>query len=116
VAQARSTVPNPPKAPVEIARLVIVNGTNRGAIQAFAPFSNDLIDLVVKDYLLDLFVLPGVLIVQYLDDIPDEKQACRHNPVSCCTEGNVPARYFRFDNVVVQQIPQPVKSKRRNYQ
>ena len=32
-----------------------MNGTNRGAIRAYAAFSNDLIDLVVKDYPLDLF-------------------------------------------------------------
>jgi hypothetical protein len=32
-----------------------MNGTNRGAIRAYAAFSNDLIDLIVKDYPLDLF-------------------------------------------------------------
>ena len=31
-----------------------MNGPNRGAIQAYAAFSNDLIDLIVKDYPLDL--------------------------------------------------------------
>lgn len=35
-----------------------MNGTNRGAIRAYAAFSNDLIDLIVKDYPLDLFEDP----------------------------------------------------------
>ena len=32
-----------------------MNGTNRGAIRARAAFSSDLIDLIVKDYPLDMF-------------------------------------------------------------
>jgi hypothetical protein len=32
-----------------------MNGTNQGAIRAYAAFSNDLIDLIAKDYPLDLF-------------------------------------------------------------
>ncbi len=46
---------NPPKERVEIARAIVMNGAHRGAIRAYAAFSNDLIDLVVKDYPLDLF-------------------------------------------------------------
>ena len=32
-----------------------MNGTNRGAIRAYAALSSDLLDLIVKDYPLDLF-------------------------------------------------------------
>jgi hypothetical protein len=44
-----------------------MNGTNRGAIRAYTAFSNDLIDLVVKDYSLDLFDDP----LPILEALPD---------------------------------------------
>jgi hypothetical protein len=39
----------------EIARAIVMNGMNRGTIRGCAAFPNDRIDLVVKDYPLDLF-------------------------------------------------------------
>lgn len=44
-----------------------MNGTNRGPIRAYAVFSNDFIDLVVKDYSLDLFDDP----FPFLEEKPD---------------------------------------------
>jgi hypothetical protein len=35
-----------------------MDGTNRGAIRADTAFSSDLLDLIVKDYPLDLFDNP----------------------------------------------------------
>src|SRR6056297_1626426 len=45
--------------------------------------------------------------------VPDHKETGSHNPVDDRAEGNIPARHFRIDEAVVQQIPEPVQSKSR---
>ena len=43
--------------------------------------------------------------------VPDDKETGSHDPIDDRAEGNIPARYFRIDKAVVQQIPEPVQSK-----
>ena len=51
-----------------------MNGTNRGAIRAYAAFSDDFIDLIVKDYPLDLFEDPFPILEAQPDGSPPYKE------------------------------------------
>lgn len=73
-----------------------MNGTNRGAIQTYAAFSYDLIDLIVKNYPLDLFDDPLPILKAQSDPVWTSRPVGSRNAVKLMS-ALLPIIESRFD-------------------